>query len=145
MEKTQFFEISLFVLNWALFLIGICYFLKRNLLTIEYFHRKKNKLIRNITLNTIIDLCLINYYRKRRNKSSSFSINSEADASELPENWENMFSRYYLHNDIFSNLKAPRQCVVRRDGVKNKKNTIFTNTTQIYYTCIQGVYIIDYV
>ena len=139
MEKTQFFEISLFVLNWALFLIGICYFLKRNLLTIEYFHRKKNKLIRNITLNTIIDLCLINYYRKQRNKSSSFSINSEADASELPENWENMFSRYYLHSDIFSNLKAPRQCVVRRDGVKNKKNTIFTNT------CVQGVYIIDYV
>ena len=44
--------------------------------------------------------------------SSRFSSNSEADASELPENLEEMFPRYYMvqifksHTDMFAVAKG---------------------------------------
>ena len=34
--------------------------------------------------------------------AARFSSNSEANASELLENPEEMFPRYYLHHDIFN-------------------------------------------
>ena len=36
--------------------------------------------------------------------SSRFSSNSEADASELSENFEGMIPRYYMEDDIISGL-----------------------------------------
>ena len=39
------------------------------------------------------------------NISSKFSINSEAFASELIENLEEMFPKYYIHSNIFGMFK----------------------------------------
>ena len=45
--------------------------------------------------------CYSLFYLKQGNISSWFSRNSEADASELLENWKEMFPRYYMHSDVF--------------------------------------------
>ena len=38
--------------------------------------------------------------------SSTFSINSEAKASELIENVEDMFLQYYIHHVVFDKFKS---------------------------------------
>ena len=45
------------------------------------------------------------YYKHWRNISSRFSSSSEAIASELLENIEEMFPRYYMKSDMFSMFK----------------------------------------
>ena len=50
-----------------------------------------------------------------RDTPSRFSSNSEASASELLENIEEMFHRYYLRCDVFSKFKfsTTHHCVIR--------------------------------
>ena len=58
----------------------------------------------------------------RRNISSKFSSNSEADASELLENLEDIFLQHYVHIDVCRSLKKliTYQYVNRCDRVKCK-------------------------
>ena len=48
---------------------------------------------------------MTNYYKLQRNISSRFSKYSEANASVLLENLEEMFPQYYMHRDVFSMFK----------------------------------------
>ena len=47
-----------------------------------------------------IDAYITNYYQERKHIPSRFSNNSEAYASELLENLEDMFSLYYMQSLI---------------------------------------------
>ena len=52
-------------------------------------------------VGTIAIQPIIHYSVTTINISSIFSRNSEASASEFLENLEEMFPRYFMHNDIF--------------------------------------------
>ena len=58
----------------------------------------------------------------RRNIPSIFSSNSEAFASELLENIEEMFPQYYMQIDMLSMFKSfnTHRCVTRRE--RGKRN-----------------------
>ena len=61
---------------------------------------------------------------KRGNFSSRFSSNSKANASELLENLEEMFTRYNIDNDVISRFKSSPHAGVWAavKGLKSKKN-----------------------
>ena len=42
----------------------------------------------------------------KKKTNSRLSSNSEANASELLENPEDMFSVYYMHSDMFNTFKS---------------------------------------
>ena len=53
------------------------------------------------------------FHQQQGNSSSGFSSNSEADASELLENPEEMFPLYYMRSDIYSvSLFQPQNSVL---------------------------------
>ena len=57
------------------------------------------------------------YCKQRENISSRFSGNSEASASELPENLEDMFPCSYIDSDVISRFQSliTHVCVTRRE------------------------------
>ena len=52
--------------------------------------------------------------------SKEFSRNSEAIASELPENLEGIFLRFLMYSDVFDmfNISTTQYIVIRRERVE---------------------------
>ena len=64
-------------------------------------------------IHTVFRSWLTNYYQYRENIYLRLSNNSEAFASELLENLEEVFPRYYMYCDVaYVTVSTKQQCVI---------------------------------
>ena len=113
-----------------------------SVIAIDYAQMNKVRFTPHIKQSLYNDLSwTTNIYRQQENNSSRFSSNSEADASELLENPEEMFPWYYMHSNILRMFiySTTQQSITLYERVKHLYDVILTLCIQVTVTSLQSL------